>query len=324
MNNLESLILNFKEQIEAGFKIPKINIGNKFSNIIISGMGGSNLVGDLLPIFSDIKIPIYTNRNRKLPYWTNKNSFVIANSYSGNTEETISVFKEALKKELNIIAISSNGKLQQLALKHKIPFIEIPFKNIQPRFSIWFQLSALIKICNDLKLIKFPDKEILINRSKNLKINKIKRLALKLAKKIQNKIILLYGSIENEAIMKIWKANFNENAKIPIFYNNFPELNHNEIAFLENKKINKNNFCALFLKLGNESPQIIKRIKLTKEIFKKTRIESVIIDINNKNIIESILSIIILGELSSIYLAQKYNINPLQIKIIEEFKKMMK
>jgi len=325
--NLENLILNFQKQLESDFQISKkISIRNSFSNIIFCGMGGSALSSSLIISLSktlQVKIPLYLHQDYRLPHWVNKNSLIICISYSGNTEETISAYNEAIKNKLQVIAISTGGKLKKLALENKKPFIEIPFKNIQPRFSIWFQLMILLKIFNNFGIIKKFYINELLNASKNLDIKILKNQAENLAKKIKNKILLIYGSVENNGILKIWKANFNENAKIPIFYNVFPEINHNEIAFLENKNINKIYFCSLFFQLGNESSQIKKRINLTQQIFKNFGIKTLYLNLEKSNLFESIFSSIILGELTSIYLAKIYNINPEKIEIIEKFKKMM-
>lgn len=325
--NLETLILNFKEQLEAGLKIPKINIGNKFSNIILCGMGGSGLGSNLLISLSKtfkIKIPLYLHQDYQLPQEINNHSLVICISYSGNTEETISAYNEAIKNKLNTMAISTGGELKKLALKNKTPFIEIPFKNIQPRFSIWFQLMSLVKIFNDLKIIKKSYIDELVNVAQNFDTEAPKNQAKNLAQKLQNKIPLIYSSTENLGILKIWKANFNENAKTPVFYNVLPEADHNEIAFLENKNVNKDNFCALFFQIGNESPQMRKRINLTERIFRDFNVKTEFLSLEKSNLFESIFSAIILGELTSIYLAKIYNTDPEKIEIIEKFKQMMK
>lgn len=324
--DLENLIFDFKRQIKAGLEITKIKIKNKFSNIVFCGMGGSNLVGDLLKTIFEIKIPILINKDYEIPQWVDKKTLIISISYSGNTEETLSSYKKAIEKKLPIISISSNGKLKLSSLKNKTPFIEIPFKNIQPRFSIWFQLAALIKLFYDLNLIvkpKYQYKDFLKSADRVLK-KQIKLLAKKLSKKLKNKSLLIYSSSKNYPLLKIWKANFNENSKIPIFCNTFPEINHNEIAFLQNKNIPLNNFYALIILVGNEKKKILKRIKLTTKLFNKNNLRAEIINLKKKNFLTSLFSNIILGELTSVYLAKEYKINPLQIEIIEKFKKMMK
>ena len=147
-SNMFKDLERFPEQIEESEEI--VNSTNlpslfKIDNIVISGMGGSAIYGNILQeLFRDrIDITIYVNRQYDLPKWANKNTLVISQSYSGNTEETLSAFKHACQKHCKIIAISSGGKLEEFCEKREIPFIKIP-SGIQPRAATGYILFSAI------------------------------------------------------------------------------------------------------------------------------------------------------------------------------------
>ena len=127
----------------------------KIDDIVISGMGASAISGDIIQsLFRDkLDIPIYVSRNYDLPKWANKNTLVISQSYSGNTEETLSTFKHGYQKHCKIIGISSGGKLQEYCEKREIPHIKIP-SGIQPRAATGYSLFSSINAMRIIGVIK--------------------------------------------------------------------------------------------------------------------------------------------------------------------------
>ena len=326
---MREIILDFPKQFEVGFEAgQKIEfLKRKFENVIICGMGGSALPGSLLQLFVrnlNFKFQnFFVHRDYNLPNFANKNSLLFAISYSGNTEETISAFKEAIAKNLKVISISSGGKLKELSKKFKTQFIEIP-SGLPPRMALGYLFSALFSALIKLKIVPDFKKEILALKEK-LKPEKFEKEGQEIAQFLLYKTPLIYSSSSYRELARIWKINFNENSKVPAFFNYFPELNHNEMTGVgEANKNYRKIFKAIILKEKSDNPRNKKRMKILAEIFKERGIESKILNLKGKNIFEKVFSSILLSYFSSFYLAKLQNIDPVPVKLVEEFKQKMK
>ena len=156
MNDMKKIILEFPRQFGIGLKAAeKVKTKGNFNEIIVCGMGGSALPGDLLKVSAKelgMRLPVYIHRNYGLPYFADKNSLIICISYSGNTEETVSALKEAIKKNIQVLGISSGGELTNLCKRYRIS-IAIISKGYQPRMALGFQFASLIKILTNCKLV---------------------------------------------------------------------------------------------------------------------------------------------------------------------------
>ena len=314
---MEKIILEFPKQFRKGIELAeKVRPVGKFKKILVCGMGGSALAGDVLKMWLELEkiaLPINVHRNYKLPFWVDKSYLIIIISYSGNTEESISAFKEALKKKLALAVITSGGKLEKLCIQNKIPIALIP-KGFPPRMALGFHFSALAKILINCKMLKNRTKEILsLEKSLNPRI--LEKKGEKIAERIKG-IPIIYASYPMETLAKIWKIKFNEQSKRPAFFNFFPELNHNEMIGIEKTK---DIFHLIILK--DKDPRMAKRMLLTSEILK---IKTDFIEIDGKTVLEKIFSNILLSDWVSFYLAVKEGIDPIPVKIIEDFKERLK
>jgi glucose/mannose-6-phosphate isomerase len=207
---------------------------------LICGMGGSHLAGDYLK-FLFPEIDIYVHKDYELPHLNDlEERLIIVMSYSGETEETITSFNEALNRKLSLIVISKNGKLLNLAKENNLPYIQLPEDDLLPRLAIGYMLKALFKLINeDLKVQSdYFEKEI--------NVKEIENKAQLLAEEIGSKILLIYTTEYLYPLAYYWKIMFNENTKYPAFYNFLPELCHNELEIFENEKFYKNFFVLVF------------------------------------------------------------------------------
>jgi len=327
IKSTKTILKNFPSQLEQGLKwTKKIKGGKEYKEVVICGMGGSGLPGDILLNWINeekIKtIPIFVNKNYTLPFWANKKTLVIIISYSGNTEETISCLKEAQAKNFSLLAISSNGKIKDIAQKNNFPFIEIKEKGIQPRMALGFIFASLVQALENLKIIKNKSKEIKKIGEQLKKIN-FENKGRILAEKIYNKIPLIYSSEKLKSLAEIWKIKFNENSKIPAFYNCLPELNHNEMNGFFQSKYAKN-FYILFLKDPDDHPRIKKRMKILSVLLRKKGLLTHPIEIKKGKFLFKLFSGSMLADWTSYYLALKQGIDPEPVKMVEEFKKMLK
>ncbi len=319
---MKQVILNTPKQFKVGVERAKhIKLKGDFDKIMICGMGGSALPGPLLMDYlHDLKLPVYIHRSYGLPPQANEKSIIIAISYSGNTEETLSAYEEAAKKGLKVAAISTGAKLQELAEKYNLPIALIPKDSIQPRFSVPYQFSALLKILFNAGIIEERSKEVL-EMAESLEPGRFEEQGKELAKKLVDKVPVVYSSAGFKAVARIWKIKLNENSKIMAFWNYFPELNHNEMVGLTNMKAK---FHFIIFKEADDHPRIKIRKGLFADLAKEKGAEVCFIEMEGKNRLEKIFNTLLIGDWVSYYLALEYNQDPIPVKIVEEFKKRLK
>lgn len=327
------VITKFPQQLKQAYEIGKFITCKKeykgISNIIITGLGGSAIGGDLLRSFLqyEIKIPVTVNRNYFLPNYAGTNTLVIVSSYSGETEETISAYNDAKIKGCRIICISSGGNLTVLAENDGFETFKIP-KGYQPRCALAFSFILLLMLLVKLGFIKERDSEIasLINfmedRSKLYSANENNdNPALKIAGQIFGRIPVIYSSNDLLDVVNLrWRGQISENSKSLAFGNLFPELNHNEIVgWQENSKILRN-FAIIYLLDREDNPRIIKRQKATKQILEHLRGIDLEIKSEGNSKLERIFDLIYLGDWISFYLAILYKTDPSPIEKINILK----
>lgn len=264
--DMRTVLNEFPKQIEESKKLTEdISLEHQFNHVYILGMGGSALPGDLLKCYIDPKtIPITVIKNYNIPKTIDKNSLVFAISYSGNTEETINSYREAIKTGAKIVSISAGGKLKELAKMNNNIHISVN-QGIQPRQAIAYLFFIVLYILMNSKIIEDKSKEIQ-DTIETLKKDLYEENAKNLAIKIQNKIPIIYSSENMSIIAEKWKISFNENAKTPAFFNVFPELNHNEM----NGFINVfGDYFIIIIKDEDDHPRIKKRMKVFKDLIKE-------------------------------------------------------
>lgn len=324
-SNMKQVILDSPEQLRVGLDLAKdVKVKGDIKNIIICGIGGSALPADILNIAARPTVPVYIHRTYGLPPTANGNSLIICISYSGNTEETLSVLKEAIEKKYHIVGICSGGEVETLCTENSLPLVKIP-SGIQPRCATGYIFSALAQILINQGLIEDISQQILETSNQLTAINPLlEKEGKKLAKKVAGSIPVVYSSDSFRAVAMIWKIKFNENAKIPAFYNYFPELNHNEmVGYTGLEKLGAGNFQVFILQDLQDHERILKRIKLTAGIIKKAGAKVEIINMQEGSYLFKIFSTLLLGDWVSYYTALENNVDPTPVKIIEEFKGLM-
>jgi glucose/mannose-6-phosphate isomerase len=156
---MSTCIADFPKQIEEAIRIGKeakvkMNLKN-VHNVVLTGLGGSAIGGDLLRSYlaDELAMPFMVNRHYALPKFVDKNTFVIVSSYSGNTEETISAYKDAIKRKAKILCISTGGEAAKMAKKFKHPWVQIP-PGLSPRAALGYSFFPLLVVFAKLGLIK--------------------------------------------------------------------------------------------------------------------------------------------------------------------------
>jgi len=291
----------------------------KISNVVIVGMGASAIGGDIVRrlILAESKVPVRVHRDYGLPAFVDENTLVIASSYSGNTEETLSAFTEALGTRSNKLAITSGGKLQHLAEKQGIPTFVIDYR-APPRAAFPHSLIPLVGIFQRLGLL--GDKSADLHEAVDI-LNQLsgdfvetKSLASNPAKQLANKlwghVVVIYGAeILSEAARR-WKAEFNENSKTWAFFESFPELNHNAVVGYEFPPEANERIFVLILRSPSLHPRNLLRYDVTAKLLSKAGITYEFAEARGKSALAQVLSLILLGEYTSFYLSMLNEVDP--------------
>jgi len=316
---MESIVEEMPERLRKASKAGKeITLSREFDRIVVAGMGGSALPGEIIKSLLGEEKQVMVVRDYSLPKWLDSRALVFAISYSGNTEETISMFRHAAKITKNIVVASSGGKLEELAKRSETPFVKLQ-KGIPPRMAYPEITGLMLNVLSNAGLMNVREQDY-EETAAVLKKPAYKELAKDLARKINGRIPLLYSSSKLWSVSYKWKINFNENSNIPAFANLFPEWNHNELNGFLNSK---DEFYAVFLRDDEEHFRIRKRMRLTKEILKEAGIPVTEIVTRGTNLFAKIFSTIYIGDLVSLELCRLNNTNPLDIPLINELKQRL-
>ncbi|MDD5131957.1 MAG: bifunctional phosphoglucose/phosphomannose isomerase [bacterium] len=316
-------------QLGAGLKLAAAY--KKVNKILICGMGGSAIVGDLLQGYLKLEseLPVIVNRDSHLPAFVDRQTLVFVVTYSGNTKETLHNFQSALAKKAKIIAVTSGGKMCQAAILNKIPYIKVKADGL-PRASIGLLFFPVLNILQDLGLIADKKKDIretlrVINRlgrqwggNSGIRQNRAKILALSLL----GKIPVLYGATSlMDGISRRWKGMINENTKMFAAYNTFPEIAHNEIECWQSLGNLRKHFKVIVLQDRMAYPEDKKRLILGTHLIEKYIGKTETAAPVGTSALARLFSMIYLGDLISVYLAFLYATDPSLMPNIDYIKK---
>jgi glucose/mannose-6-phosphate isomerase len=300
-------------------------------NIVLIGMGGSAIGGDLIRSYmaSKLAIPFFICRNYELPEFVDDESLVIASSYSGNTEETLSALDDALRRKAMIVAMCTGGLMAEVAQLNQIPMITLP-SGMQPRAAIGFSAVPLIALFEKLGFLKNATKEVLtvVNRMKTWRDEYIEsatietNIAKRLASAMHNKMPIIYaGPTLTDAVATRWKGQICENAKTLAFANHFAEFNHNElVGWSEQVARFKSQLVVVMLKDSDDHPKIKRRQEIVSRMIMRQGIEVHPAVSRGESTLERIFSLVQLGDFVSYYLAVLNGVDPTPVKIIETLK----
>ena len=318
-----AFVERFPEHIAAAKNLGSAVKVTGVDKVVVTGMGGGALAGHLLQIYCAEKapqLPVFVSHSYDVPGIVDKNTLVFINSYSGNTEETISSFKAAMRKGAKTVIITSGGRLMQQAEQLNKPMVAIP-DGIQPRAALPYLFLPQLNVLWASGLIPDPSDEISATvNSLRATAGSYKERAKSLAEKLVGKVPLIYASDKMAGVAYRWKCELNENAKIHAFTHVIPELNHNELVGFS--KLNAN-YYVIILEDEADSRRIKERMHLTKEVAANKNVPSTQIVIKGDSILTRILSAVHIGDLTSVYLAKLTGVDPEPVEIIENFKKQL-
>ena len=332
---MDEMIRSFPHQINDQWEALKsldldLDRFSGIENIVIAGMGGSAISGDIAKMLSkkELSVPITVVRDYSIPRWTDERTLFILSSYSGNTEETISCFKAAILKSKKIISISTGGEIESLSRDNDVQIVGLP-SNYQPRAALGFSLITLLTVLSKINLISSGFLNSVVTASNTLddfydKYCADGLLAESIAKQIKDGVIAIYGvESSTDSIASRFRAQIAENSKMLSTFNVIPEMNHNEIEawnefqFLDMKKI------AIWIHDEDDHPRILDRIKITSKLLEKIDIKNIFIKCSGDNYQERCLKLLFLNDWISYYLAKANNIDPIPVNRIMNLKSQL-
>lgn len=319
------------EKFTAFLNLPKIK---KISQVVVLGMGGSAISGDLAAdLFAGCaKVPITTNRGYNLPAYVSGETVIFALSYSGDTEETLSAVKEAANKKAVIIGVTSGGELQKIAEAGKYPLCLLP-GGLPPRAALPYLLIPLINGLSKLGVVPGQASEIkeavsLLTKLKEeygparpARLNPAKTLAKKLA----GRVPFVFGStLTTAAVAYRYKTQLNENSKMTAVVGQYPEINHNEIVNLYALRKESGNFAMIVLRDEEDGERIKKRMEITKSLV--SRLVGGVNEVYARGCskLARLLSLIFFGDCVSVYLALLQGLDPTPVEAIAKLKRELK
>lgn len=305
----------------------------KPQTIVVAGMGGSAIGGELLKDWGRDKmtVPIEVNREYSLPLYASKKTLVFVVSYSGETEESLGIFLDAIKRRCMTVCISSGGKLLQFAEKLKVPYLRVP-SGMPPRAALPYLFLPMPIFLEKIGLVSDVNSEIseaiqILKKvsgenspEKPLKDNFSKRLA----SNISGTVPVVYGFGIYRTVAQRFKQQFNENSKVPSKWEFFPELNHNEVVGWEAAKELAKHFSVILIRDKDEPDEIRQRIEATKELILGEAVKVFEVWSMGKSRLAKMLSAICIGDFTSVYLAVLRGIDPTPVKTITLLKEKMK
>jgi len=287
------------------------------AGLAICGMGGSAIGADLAAAALGDRLtrPLLTVRGYALPSWLTPEWTVLCSSYSGNTEETLACFAAAEALGARRLVASTGGELVDGARQDGVPVVGLP-GILQPRAAVAYMLTIATEVAALAGVAPRIHTEIdaaaafLSQRSEELQAR-----AAEIAAQLEGSVPVIVGADLTAPVARRWKAQVNENAKLPAFFSELPEANHNELCGWSGES-----FAAVLLEDADQHPRLRRRFELTGEAIAATGATSISLETEGETRIARLLWATMLGDLVSVALAEARGVDPLPVEAIEGFK----
>ena len=321
---MNKITANFTNQLRDAIKIGEntsFNIPTKTINsVLICGLGGSGIGGKIIDLLlkSDIRVPVVVTNDYSIPNFVNENTLVIASSYSGNTEETLSAVTEGHKRNSEIVAITSGGELLKLVKANNWNSLVVPGGE-QPRGMLAYSLVQLLYIFENYKLVSSnytPDLAEVIELVDSFETD-IQLEAKQLAENIHNKQVVIYAEQSLEGVAVRFRQQINENAKELCWHHVLPEMNHNELVGWAG---GSNKQAIIKLNSSLDFYRTKKRWEICKEEMSKFTDSIYEIEAKGSSKLIQVLYLIHLTDWVSVFLADLKNVDSVEVNVIMHLK----
>lgn len=323
------LVERFPDQCREALRIAEATEGpaleGRPSVVVLAGMGGSAAGGDFVRALFEASgtAAFHVVRDYNLPHYVGVGDVVFCASYSGNTEETLSVYAQAKASGARIVAVTSGGKLRELAEADGYSVFVVPGGQ-PPRSALGYMVIPVLVACHRLRLLPELEFESAFARLEAMRTRlspeSADNAAMALARELHGVVPILYGLGTWQALIaNRWRCQINENAKVLAFVNSYPELDHNEIMGWVEARQQNAKFRGVRLEDGTESPAMRRRAEVTEELigaqcpFTSVRAEG-------ESLLERLLTLTYFGDWVSMYLARLNEVDPTNIASIDRLK----
>ncbi len=334
--NMFKLIADFSAQLKHAEEIGKSvsltpSYAKGITKIVFSGLGGSAIGADFVRSYLtyDLNVPIFVNRHYQLPKFVDDKTLLIVSSYSGETEETLSAFKQGLRSGAKIIAITSGGELARQARSNSFPVIEIP-GGMSPRAALGYSVLPLLVALSKLgfseayRPSEFKGAQELVQKlsleygqSVPFEKNKAKQLA---ASCFNHYPIIYSGPDYLDVVALRWRGQIEENSKALASHHIFPEMNHNELVGWKNPAEFLKKAVVFILHDEADHKRVQMRMKLTRKIIEQYAASVTDLKTQGKGLLARMFSLVHLGDWVSVYLAVLYQVDPTPVEVINYLK----
>ena len=311
---------HLREAIEIANNTTLSPYTKEISNILICGLGGSGIGGTIVSdiISSKVNIPIAATKDYSIPNFVNEHTLVIANSYSGNTEETLYALEKCQARGAEIAVITSGGKLKTIAEEKKYNKIIIP-GNQPPRAMFGYAFTELFFMLNHYGIIDDSfksdfDKAITLIDTEKADIQK---QAMNLAKKMYKQTPVIYVAKGFEGVAVRFRQQLNENSKMLGWHNVVPEMNHNELL---GWRTNVDGLAVVYFRNKCDYDRNQIRMDINKKVISKFTSNITEIWSKGDSLIENSLYHISVGDWTSWYLSEMNNVDAIEIDVIDFLK----
>ncbi len=321
---MNQLIANFTTQLSEALTIGEqahiSPASTPISNVLVSGLGGSGIGGSIVLdyVYDKLKVPFTVNKDYFLPAFVGEDTLVIISSYSGNTEETVSVLERAIECNAKIVCVTSGGKVAELAKEHNLDLIIIPGGN-PPRSCLGYSLVQImytmyrLNLVNDAFIGEFKAAIHLLDTEEEA----IKEKAEGLAKELADKIPVIYSISGFEGVAVRFRQQVNENGKMLCWHNVIPEMNHNELVGWRN---NYDNLAVVIFRNHSDYSRSVHRVEVNKEVIRNYTPHIFEIHSKGSSYWENAIYLVHLGDWISWYLAQERQVDVMEVKVIDQLK----
>lgn len=291
----------------------------EFSNVLLTGLGGSGIGGSVTQnyVADKMKIPFLVNKDYFLPACVGKDTLVIVSSYSGNTEETLSAMQQALKAKATVVCISSGGKVAAIANKKGLDCVLLP-AGLPPRACLGYSMIQVLYVLSYFGLIKNDFEKSIKASIKYLKAEgaNIEKQGKALAKKLTGKTPIIYAAPAFKGLAVRFRQQINENSKMLAWTNVIPEMNHNELVGWRDKDASR---AVVLLRSHDDYERVQMRMEINKKVIKKYSSLTELWAEGN-TYFEQFFHLVHLTDWASVYMAEMHGVDATEVKVIDHLK----
>jgi glucose/mannose-6-phosphate isomerase len=300
--------------------------------IVILGLGGSAIGGDLVKtlVEGECRVPIFVNRQYDLPAFVGEKTLVIASSYSGNTEETLSAFREALDRGARPLAMTTGGELARMCRDQNLPLVAFDYQ-AQPRAALGYSLVMLLQVLHQLGYVSDVSADLreaieameAQQAEIGIEVPEERNAAKQLARRLEGRVPVIYAGGHLAKVARRWKCQFNENSKGWAVWEELSELNHNAVVGYEFPATMASVGHVVMLSSDLYSPRLRLRMEVTGEILNDKGIPQETLEARGRSSLSQVMWSIHFGDYVSYYLAALRGVDPTPVKTIAYLKERL-